>query len=435
MSQILWQIFIVFILTVLNGFFVLSEIALISIRKTRVAELAKKGNKRARIIQQLHHNPESLFATTQVGVSIITIFASAFAGASIAEKLVPYLTEVPIHFVSANAYNFSFIIVVAFVTYLSLIIGELVPKSLGLRYAESFSLVAAYPIWLLSKIISLPILLLTFSSNVILKLFRDSTSFSEGRLSEEEIRALIAEGRKVGSIEAHEHSIIENVFDFSDLNVEKIMVSRAKMVAYDISEPAEEIITKAIESGYSRIPMYQGEINNIIGVLYTKKLLGTIGRDPATLDLKDFLVPPYFVPAAMKIGNVLRLLQRKKAHMALVTDEHGEIEGLVTLEDILEEIVGEITDETDEVSQGIKRIGRDFLVTGDVSVVDFNKYFNVQLSEEEDYNTVSGFILDQLGHFPNAGETVVYQGAQFIVKEAAMRTVKTVLIQGVKRNQ
>jgi len=435
MAQIFWQIVIVFILTLLNGFFVLGEIALISVRKTRITELVKQGNKRAKRVQQLHKNPESLFATTQVGVSIITIFASAFAGASIAEKLVPYLSQVPLEFVSANAYSFSFVIVVALVTYLSLIIGELVPKSLGLRYAETFSLYAAYPIWLLSKIISWPIVLLTASSNLILKLFKDSTSFSEGRLSEEEIRALIAEGRKVGSIEPHEHNIIENVFDFSDLNVEKIMVSRTNMVAFDANEPVREIINKAIDSGYSRIPIYQSDMNNIIGVLYTKKLLATINHETGTLDLKDFLVPPHFVPAAMKIGNVLRLLQRKKAHLALVTDEHGDIEGLVTLEDILEEIVGEITDETDEVNQGISRIGNDFLVAGDVSIIDFNKYFNLLLPEDEDYNTVSGFILDQLGHFPNPGEMVAYQGAQLFVKEAAMRTVKTVLVQGVKRNQ
>lgn len=435
MTQIFWQILIVFVLTILNGFFVLSEIALISVRKTRVSELAKQGDKRAAIIQQLHHNPEKLFATTQIGVSIITIFASAFAGASIAEKLVPYIARFPIQFVAANAYSFSFVIVVALVTYLSLIIGELVPKSLGLRYAESFSLLAAYPIWILSKIISWLISILTFSSNVILKLFKDSTSFSEGRLSEQEIRALIAEGRDSGTIEAHEHNIIENVFDFSDLNVEKIMVPRAGMVTLDIGEPAEEIIAKAIESGYSRIPMYQGGINNIIGVLYTKKLLAIIGRKVESLDLKNYLVSPHFVPAAMKISNVLHLLQRKKSHLALVTDEHGDIEGLVTLEDVLEEIVGEITDETDEVSKEIKRVGNSFLVSGGVSIVDFNKYFSLILPEDEDYNTVSGFILDQLGHFPNAGETVVYQGAQFIVRESAMRTVKTVLLQGVKRNQ
>ena len=435
MAQIFWQIIIVFILTLLNGFFVLSEIALISVRKTRITELAKQGNKRAKTVQQLHNKPEGLFATTQVGVSIITIFASAFAGASIAEKLVPYWEKVPLAFVADNAYSFSFVLVVAFVTYISLIIGELVPKSLGLRYAETFSLYAAYPIWLLSKIIAGPIVFLTASSNLILKLFKDSTSFSEGRLSEEEIRALIAEGRRAGSIEAHEHSIIENVFDFSDLNVEKIMVSRAHMVAFDAAGPVEEIINKAIDSGYSRIPIYQGEINNIIGVLYTKKLLATINDGAEMADLKNFLVPPHFVPAAMKIGNVLRLLQKKKSHLALVTDEHGDIEGLVTLEDILEEIVGEIADETDEANQQIKRIGSDFLVAGDVSIVDFNKYFNLLLPEDEDYNTVSGFILDQLGHFPNAGESVAYQGAQFFVKEAAMRTVKTVLLQGVKRNQ
>ncbi len=432
MNHIWIEILIVFVLTLLNGFFVLSEIALISVRKTRIAELVKAGNTRAKIVQQLHQNPERLFATTQVGVSLITIFASAFAGASIAEKLVRYVDYINIPFVQQYSYNISFIVVVVAVAVLSLIVGELVPKSLGLRNAENFSLISAYPIWFLSKVFSWLITFLEFCSNIILKPFNDSTTFAEGRLSEEEIRSLIAEGRKVGTIEAHEHNIIENVFNFSDLGVSKIMVPRANMTAYDISETAAEIISKAIDSGYSRLPMYQGDFNSMIGVLYTKKLLTSLGENPDQLDLRTFLVPPLFVPDTMKIRRVLKLLQGKKSHMALVTDEHGQIAGLVTLEDILEEIVGEIADETDEVLETIKKSGDDYLVAGNVSVVDFNKYFSLQLPEDEDYTTVSGFILEKLEHFPNPGETVDYQGAQFVVRESADRTIKIVLVQGVK---
>ncbi len=434
MTQFIIQVIIVFLLTLLNGFFVLSEIALISIRKTRVAALVNQGNARALIIQRLHDNPESLFATTQVGVSLITIAASAFAGASIANELASYVRQIPIAFFYNYDHTISFIIVVAAVAYLSLIIGELVPKSLGLRYAERFSLIAAYPIWILSKILTAPIAILTFSSNIILRLFKDTTHFAEGRLSEEEIRATIAEGRRAGTIEPREHTIIENVFDFSDLSVDKIMVARAKMTAFDSNEPVANIIKNAIESGYSRIPIYQGELNNIIGVLYTKKLLSAFGQSSDNLELKNYLVSPSFVPAAMKINDVLHSLQKNKAHLALVTDEHGEVEGLVTMEDVLEEIVGEITDETDEANREIKQTGNDFLVAGDLSIVDFNKYFEQTLPEDEDYNTISGFILDQVGHFPDAGETVEFGDLKFIVKEAAMRTVKSVVVQGAKKN-
>jgi putative hemolysin len=429
MSKIVWEIFIVFILTLLNGFFACSEIALISVRKTRVLSLAKQGNRRARVIKQLQQNPESLFATIQIGISVITIAASAFAGSSIAGNFSQYLSTTKIFFVAQNSYAISFITVVGLVAYINLIIGELVPKSLGLRYAETFALFAAYPIWWLSKISYWLIRLLTASSNLILKPFKDSTNFMESRLSEEEIRTLLAEGQKAGTIEAHEHSIIENVFELSDQTVGRIMVPRTQITAFDIGSPVQNIIRQAIDSGYSRVPIFQGNLNKIEGILYTKKLLSKIHTDLSQTDIQMFLVPPYFVPNTMKISDVLQRLQRKKLHMALVTDEHGEIEGLVTLEDVLEEIVGDITDETDEAGKGIiKQEDGSFLVAGELSILDFNKHFKSELPETADFTTVSGFILYKLGRFPDVGDVVIFNDLEFTVKETTMRTVKMVAV-------
>lgn len=430
----LWEILIVFILTLFNGFFAMSEIALVTVRKTRIAGLAKQGNRRAKIIQLLQQNPESLFATIQIGISLITIGASAFAGSSIANELSGWLNKVNIAFISGHAYAISFLVVVALVSYVNITIGELVPKSLGLRYAEPMALWAAYPIWWLSKISSWPVKILSLTSNLFLKLFNDSTTFIESRLSEEEIRSLLNEGRKAGTIQAHEHSIIQNVFDFSDLSVDKIMVSRTTMTAFNIDLPAKNIVREAIESGYSRIPVYKDSINNILGILYTKSLLAKLDEGSQNLNLREFLVPAYFVPNTMKISEVLQRLQIKKAHMALITDEHGEIEGLVTMEDVLEEIVGDITDETDEAYKDIKREGDDFVVLGTVSVVDFNKYFKTELPENEDYNTISGFILDKLERFPKEGDVVDYKDTKFIVKEVTLRTVKTAVVKQIKQN-
>ena len=412
----------------------MSEIALISVRKTRVLSLVKKGSKRAKIVQQLQQNPESLFATIQIGISVVTIVASAFAGASIAEKFALYLSGAYYSFVARHAYAISFTVVVAVVSYVNLVIGELVPKSLGLRYAETFSLLAAYPIWWLSKISYWLVKFLNFSSNLILKPFKDSTNFAEtGRLSEEEIRTLLAEGKKAGTIASHEHNIIENVFESSDLTVGRIIVPRTQVTAFNIEEPAEQIIVKAIDSGFSRVPIYQGSLNKIVGILYTKKLLSKFNENTKIDDLSSFLVPPYFVPSTMKISEVLQKLQRKKLHMALVTNEHGEIEGLVTLEDILEEIVGEIADETDEANKGItKQEDGSFLVEGELSIVDFNKYFSSDLPETADFTTVSGFILDKLGRFPDQGDVVTENNFVFTVKDTTQRTVKTVSV--IKRN-
>jgi len=425
----LLEIIIVFILTLLNGFFSMSEIALVTVRKTRVAALAQQGNQRAKIVQALQQNPESLFATIQIGISVITIAASAFAGASIADDLSILLSEVKLGPIADNAYPISFVLVVALVSYVSITIGELIPKSLGLRYAEPMALLAAYPIYGLSKICGGLIKILNFTSNLFLKIFKDSTTFIESRLSEEEIRSLLNEGRKAGTIAPNEHSIIENVFDFSDLSVDKIMVPRTQMTVFNFDEPPSTIIREAIASGYSRIPVYQGSINNIVGILYTKKLLAKFGGSAEGLNLEEFLVPPYFVPSTMKISEVLRRLQKKKAHIALVTDEHGEIEGLVTLEDVLEEIVGDITDETDEMDKSIGREGKNFIVSGDVSIVDFNKYFKTDLPEDADYNTVSGLILELLGRFPKVADAVEYQNVTFTVKEATLRVVKTAEVQ------
>jgi len=428
-----WEIFIVFILILLNGFFSMSEIALITVRKTRIANLADQGNSRAKVIQLLQQNPESLFATIQIGISIITIAASAFAGSSIAKDLALFLDKLNVVFIAEHSYAISFTVVVALLSYFSITIGELIPKSLGLRYAEPMALLAAYPIWWLSKISAGLIRILNITSNSFLKIFKDSTTFTESRLSEEEIRSMISEGQKAGTIKAHENSIIQNVFDFSDLSVDKIMIPRTQMSAFDMNLPAREIVHKAIESGYSRIPVYQGNLNNIVGILYTKRLLVKFDEGSQNLNLQEFLVPPYFVPSTMNISEVLQRLQRRKSHMALVTDEHGEIEGLVTLEDVLEEIVGDITDETDEVDKGIKQDGKDSVVNGNVSIVDFNKHFKTELPENEDYSTVSGFILDKLGRFSKEGDIVDYKDIKFIVKEVTLRTVTTAVVKQEKR--
>lgn len=429
MDKTLWEILLVFLLTVLNGCFTCSEIALITIRKTRVNELAQHGDRRAKVVLELQQNPEKLFATIQIGISLITIFASAFAGVSIASRLASHLANLRIGFLTMHAYAVSFAIIVLVLAYVNLMIGELVPKSLGLRYAERFALWAAYPIWWLSKITYILVKVLTLSANLLLKPFHDSASFTQPKLSEEEIRSVIAEGKKMGTIEPHEHSIIENVFGFTNLTVGKIMVPRTQIVAFDVEMPAREMVAKAVESGYSRVPVFQDTLNNIVGILYTKKLLSPLLSQNPPKDIRDFLLSPYFVPEAMKIGEVLQRLQRKKLHMALVTDEHGEIEGLVTMEDLVEEIVGEISDETDEPPKDlIQQADGTYLVSGEYSVVDLNKYLEAGLPENEEFSTISGFILSRLGHFPREGESVSFESWEFIVKEKTLRTVKTALV-------
>ena len=186
---------------------------------------------------------------------------------------------------------------------------------------------------------------------------------------------------------------------------------------------------KAVESGYSRIPIYQGDLNNTIGILYTKKLLPELRKERPDINLTEFLVPPYFVPNSMKTSEVLKRLQHKKAHIALVTNEHGEVEGMVTLEDVLEEIVGDIADETDETDKRIKEDNMGFTVAGNTTIVDFNKYFRTDLPEHEDFNTIAGFLLEQLGRFPKPGDVVELRKIKFTVKEASLRTINSLTVE------
>lgn len=427
------EFFIIFLGTLLNGFFAGSEIALISVRKTRIESLVKQGNRRAKIIKDLQANPENLFATIQIGISVLTIFVSAYAESSVAAKLTVYLERAGIPALAQYAHPLSFLLIIAFISYISLVLGELVPKSLGLRYAEKMALFAAYPIWWLSKISYVLIKFLNFSSNLLLKPFKDSTSFSESRLSEEELRTLIKEGRQAGTIAPQEHEILENVFEFSDISVDKIMTPSSKIIAVNIEEPTESVIKKIISSGYSRIPFYRETLDNVIGILYTKTLLSRIGKSAESISWEELLHPVFFVPNTQKVGKLLQLFQKNKVQMALVTNEHGEIEGLVTLEDILEEIVGDIADENESVQEDIAK-GKDgtFVVKGSVSIIDLNKYFKSDLPLDDQFSTLSGFILDKLERFARKGDTVTYNDLQFVVKERNRRTISKVI---VKRQQ
>lgn len=425
------EIIIVIILTLFNGFFSMSEIALVTVRKTWISELVKKGSRRAKIVEQLKRNPENLFATIQIGISIITISTSAFAGVSISEDLAGVLGRANISFIAENAFVIAFAIVVFFVSYISITIGELIPKSLGLRYAEPMALLAAYPIYWLSRASGWLIKILNITSNLFLRIFNDSTNFTESRLSEEEIRSLISEGRDAGTVEPHEYNIIENVFNFSDLSVDKIMVPRTRMTAIKIDSSIQDIIYKAIESGYSRLPVYKDSLDNVVGILYTKKLLPKLSQNNENLNLKEFLVSPYFIPNTMKINKVLQRLQKNRAHIALVIDEHGAIVGLVTLEDVLEEIVGDISDETDELDLRIRQEGEKHIVAGSVSIVDFNKYFKTNIPDQKDFNTISGFILECLGRFPKEGDQIDHEKVQLKVNEVTARVIKTIWVHKV----
>ncbi len=429
MNQTLSEILLVIVLILLNGFFSGTEIALISIRKTRIRQLVKEGNKKAVLAEKILKNPEEFLATVQVGITLISTIASAFAGANIADAITPILQQTPWPFIANNAAGLSLTAVVLVITYLSVILGELIPKSLGIKFSEKFSLFAVYPMYFLSKIAYPVTKILTGSSNIVLKLFGDKTSFMESKLTEEELRAILYESHKAGTLKKDEHEILDNIFDFSDIAAGQIMTPRSKIFAVDIDEPYEKNIQAIIESGFTRIPVFKDNMDKVLGILNIKDLLRELQTRKHLNSLENLIKKVHFVPNTQRISELLKIFQKGKLHLAMVTDEHGDIDGLVTIEDVLEEIVGDISDESDETAKLIvQQKDGAYTVDGSISIVDYNRYFKSSLPEDQQFTTISGLLLDKFEKIPDAGTQTTIENFEFVIKEKTERMIKTVTV-------
>lgn len=415
-------------LIIFNGFFAASEIAIISMRRSKTAELTRKGLKSAKIIGHFQSHPENFLATIQVGITLVSTIASAYGGASLTHKIAPYFENFPIAVISNNPEVTAFILVVLLISYFSLIFGELVPKSLALRYSNKIALAVSYPLRFFSIIFYLFVKFLTFSTNLMLATIKDKASFTEAKLSEEEIRFLIKESEKAGTIEKREHEFIENIFEFGDLDVQKVMIPHNKMYLLDITEPPGRVLKKMIAKTHSRIPFYEKSEENIIGILYIKDLISKLVKKQK-IDIRDLLRPPLYMPETESLHDVLQEFKKTKTHMAIVLDEHGGVSGLVTLEDILEEIVGEINDEADvDTDEIIALADGSYLVDGSSLVTDINHQLITDIPEDEAYNSVSGFILHTIRKFPKKGAVITYKNLEIKIKEVTKKRIKSVII-------
>ncbi|MBU41679.1 MAG: transporter [Spirochaetaceae bacterium] len=416
---------IILVLILINGFFAAAEIALISIRKGRVKALIEEGNVRAKIISRLQGDPDRLFATVQVGVTLVGAIVGVFGGSSFKEKLEPLINRIPYEFVQNFSEQISFVIVVMAITYLSLVVGELVPKSLALNYSERVAMLVAYPLQAFNRVVYWFTRFLTFSSNLLLRPFKDRTSFSETRLLAEEIKHLLEEGVRHGTIAHSEHEIIENVLEINDTAAREVMVPRVDIKAISV-DAAEDEVRKAVDSLYSRLPVFGEGLDNIIGILHMKDLMRCLARQEA-YQLSRLARPAYFVPESMKIGKILQEMQKRKTHMAIVVDEYGGTAGLLTMEDILEEIVGEIQDVTEipDEDEFMPLPDGSYLVSGSCGISDFNEFMQEGLPEADSYTSVAGFVIEQIGRFPEVGEKIVSGNLSFeLVKRVRQKMVQ-----------
>lgn len=388
-----------------NGFFSGSEIAILAARKSRIETLVSEGRKAARRVKKLQDDPDRLLATAQIGVSLMGTLAGILGGYLASRHLEPILARSAVGRWLGAAFVATLLVGTAIV-YVELVLGELVPKALALRFWEPISLIVSWPLSLLASGSRGVIAVLLASTHAILRLFGIRDARAQVFVSEEEIKHLVKEGREQGVLDQAKVELIHSVFELSETPLKSVMVPRPKIFALEADTAPGEVERLIVESGFSRIPVYEGSVDSVMGLVYVKDVLRLMERRQA-LVLRQILHPAHFVPETKKVGLLLKDLQKRRTHMAIVIDEHGSVTGLVTLEDLLEEIVGEIQDEYDWEERPVERL-RDgsLVVEGTVSASELRERFQVPIPESTEFQTVAGYMLDRLGTVPKGGEVV-----------------------------
>lgn len=424
-GEIIMQLLLLAALTAINAFFACAEMATVSVNKNKIGRLAEGGNKRAVLVQNLLKEPTRFLSTIQVAITLSGFFASGSAATGISKHLGAALTKAGIGY----GEQISFVAVTIILSYFTLVFGELVPKRFALQRAEAISLFCVKPILLISKIASPFIRLLSASTALVLKIFRINTGDLEEKVSEEEIRSLIISGEADGILNETEADMLTSIFTFDDKLAKEIMTPRVDVFALDLNKPFSGQLDALIEAGYSRIPLYEEDIDNIAGILYLKDLIAA-AKDCgfAGVDIRSLMHQPYFVPENKKIDELFDELREQKKYMALLIDEYGGFSGLVTIEDLVEEVMGEIEDEFDEASPAILRQqDGSYLIDGVVSIADLNEELGLNLSSEN-FDTVSGLVIDLLGSIPTEKEsrTASFGNLTFTIESMKEKRIKKI---------
>jgi len=423
---LIFQAVIILVLIILNGFFSGAEIAIISSRRAEIDRLAQEGRRSAKSVKRMKERPESFLATVQVGITIVTTIASVLGGLVAIKYIKPVFVAIPFSPIRHSAEFLSVVIVVVLISYASLIIGELVPKSLALRYAEKIACFSARPLDFFTRITAVLVKILTSSTKLVLKVMGVKANEERTFISEEEIKYFIREGRATGVFEETEADLLHGVFQFADTTVKEVMVPKPKFSAIDVNTPSGSVLKILSDAGFSRYPIYKDSVDRIVGILFNKDVFRSVEKGGPII-IKDIMRQPYFVPSTILISKLLREMQRRKVHIAIVVDEHGDVDGLVTIEDILEEIVGEIEDEYDVGKGGLVEKLKDgtMILDATISIGDLEDEGIVIDEEEEEFNTLAGFLLVKLQRIPRGGEFVIYKDKRFtIVDVEANRIVK-----------
>lgn len=406
MSGPLFELLIIAVLIALNGVLVTAEIALISVRRSRLQQLIDEGHRGARRVERLTSHPSRFLAVLQLGVTFVGFLAAAFAGQSIAESLKTWLVNFGLP--SDQAGTVSLLVVTLGVALVTVIFGELLPKTLALAHAERFALVFARPVEVLGRVFRPVVWLLNSINNFITRAL-GVKDFDRERLSSEELMILVERGGQQGVIEAEEEQMIGAVLELGQRRVHEVMVPRIDIVALPVTATLDEMVDTIVREGHSRIPVHEDNIDNVMGILYVKDLLPYLKGQDQPPPVRKLLRPPLFVPESMLVDDLLHSLQRRKVHIAIVLDEYGGTAGLVTIEDLIEEIVGEIQDEYDTEEPMIVALSDDEArVDGRAGVDDLFEHFDLEITiaDRDEYDTVGGLIYHRVGGIPRVGDGV-----------------------------
>jgi magnesium and cobalt exporter, CNNM family len=432
---VLLKLAVVFILVLANGFFVASEFALVTVRRSRIAGLITAGHKRARLLLRIADDLTGYISACQVGVTLASLGLGWIGQNTVAQLLIPATDLILSGFASKVAAH-STAVAVAFVviTYLHLVLGEFVPKAVALERTDKLALAVARPMEIFYRVFKAPIWAINRSGLLILRRMGLRAAAEHTSIySEEELRHLVGLSHKSGHLIEDERQLIYNVFDFTDATVESVMVPRTEIEALDAELNPAEMLDVFEQTRYSRMPLYRESLDDIIGIVLHKDLSRDIRRG-GEVSVEEFVRTPVFIPTNVKLNDALRLLRRSSEHMALVVDEHGGVEGLVTLEDLLEEIVGDIRDEHDEAAarEIVEEPDGAYHVRGNLSIRDANKLLKLNLPESDAYHTIAGFMMARAGRLLERGESIEYNRLKLTVQSTTRNRIVETRIERVK---
>jgi putative hemolysin len=406
-----------------NGVFAGAEIAVIAVRRTRLQQLMDEGRGAARAVMGLRDDPERFLATVQVGITVVGATAAAFGGATLAGGLQVWIARLPL--LEPYAAQLAIGLVIAIVSFLQLVLGELVPKSIALRSAERYALAVAPPLLGLARIARPLIWLLTKTSNLFLFPLGDRTTFSESRLSVDELAQMVQDAARAGALDASSGEIAGRALEFGQLTAADVMVPRNRIDAIRRDATEDELRRLLLEEGHSRMPVYEGTLDNVVGYVVAKDLLG-LAWERGLLVLEDVIRPPYFVPESAMAVQVLREMQKRQTKLAIIVDEHGGVSGILTLEDLVEELVGDIVGEGEAAEPMIRRDpDGSAVVRGDVPIRELNRALDLDLEEGESFTTVAGLSIEIAGGIPPKGTHLrAPDGTALEVLDASPRVVR-----------